>query len=282
MAAIIHEKFGRSTSSTPNNETVSVYYLVDGATDENNAKSAVYAGAAATVTGQSGTLRLTGVNATGSSGSTSRYVCEAQYTLPGWIKTTGDKVFTFDTSGGTAHTDFARSEVIGYAVTGSAPSMSGLINCRPDGVDGVDVIVPTFGFTATLYLATGSYTSTYIGNLYALTGRVNNASWTPTIDGIALSFLQGEVLFLGASGSRRGTGDLEVNYHFAASPNVTGQTIGASPNTITGIAKKGWEYIWVYKVKGTTGTSPQIPTLVPKYAYIDQIYLEGAFSVLGL
>lgn len=280
MAAVIHEKFGRTTSQNTTSETVSVMYLVTGATDENDAKGAVISGAAATITGQKGTLRLTGVRATGSAGSTSRYICEAEYTLPGWEKTTGDKVFTFDTSGGTAHIDFARSEVNKYP--GSAPSMSGMINARPDGVDGVDIIVPTFGFTATLYLATGSYTSTYIGNLYALTGKACDANWSPTIDGISMTFLHGEALFLGASGSRRGTGDLEINYHFAASPNVTSLTIGSSPNTITGIAKKGWEYLWVYKMKGTTGTSPSVPTLIPKYAYVDQVYLEGDFSVLGL
>jgi hypothetical protein len=50
------------------------------------------------------------------------------------------------------------------------------------------------------------------------------------------------VLFLGASGSQRGTEDWEITFSFAASPNATGLTVG----DITGIEpKKGWEYLWV-------------------------------------
>jgi hypothetical protein len=47
-------------------------------------------------------------------------------------------------------------------------------------------------------------------------------------------FAAGECLFLGAAGTKRGSGDWEIGYRFASSPNVTGLTVG----DITGINKK--------------------------------------------
>ncbi|MHC4982461.1 MAG: hypothetical protein ACYTF6_04740 [Planctomycetota bacterium] len=47
----------------------------------------------------------------------------------------------------------------------------------------------------------------------------------------------GECLFLGASGSKRGADDWEINYRFAGSPNRANFMIGG----ITAASKKGWE-----------------------------------------
>lgn len=44
-----------------------------------------------------------------------------------------------------------------------------------------------------------------------------------------------------ASGSQWGTEDWVVTFSFAASPNAVELTVG----DITGIDKKGWEYLWV-------------------------------------
>lgn len=103
--------------------------------------------------------------------------------------------------------------------------------------------------------------------LFYLTGRVNHAPFK--------GFAAGEVLFLGASGSQRGQEDWEVTFSFAASPNVTGLAVGQ----ITGIAKKGWEYLWVRYEDAVDAH-----TLVkqPAAAYVEQVYPYGDFALLGI
>jgi len=75
-------------------------------------------------------------------------------------------------------------------------------------------------------------TTAYVLTIADLTGKLNNAIF----DGFAAD----TILFLGASGSERGKDEWKITYQFAFSPNVTGLAAGG----ITGIAKKGWEYLW--------------------------------------
>ncbi len=60
-------------------------------------------------------------------------------------------------------------------------------------------------------------------------------------------------------------------------PNVTGQTIG----TITEIAKKGWEYLWVLyeKVEDAAAVPPRIVKR-PAAVYIERVYDEDTFAKL--
>ncbi len=85
----------------------------------------------------------------------------------------------------------------------------------------------------THYLADAVVTLAYKLTLFALTGRVNNSAFK--------GFAVGECLFLGAAGAKRGSGDWEIGYRFASSPNVTGLTVG----DITGINKKDSQYLRV-------------------------------------
>jgi hypothetical protein len=55
-------------------------------------------------------------------------------------------------------------------------------------------------------------------------------------------FAAGEVIFIGARGARRGDGNWEVTFRFAAMKNQTNIQV----DDIEGIAKKGWEYMWTY------------------------------------
>ena len=88
----------------------------------------------------------------------------------------------------------------------------------------------------------------------------------------------GECLFLGAAGSQRGSGeDWEINFRFAGSPNRTGITIG----TITGIAKKGWEYLWVeYEAEEDSSANRIVKR--PVAAHVEKVYEEGDFSILEI
>jgi hypothetical protein len=88
------------------------------------------------------------------------------------------------------------------------------------------------------------------------------------------------VLFLGASGSKRGSGDeadWEITYRFAASPNVTGLSVGP----INGINKKGWEYLWV-RYADQEDTAAKALVKRPIAAYVERVYESGSFAALQL
>jgi hypothetical protein len=194
----------------------------------------------------------------------------------------GETSFSFETRGGTQHVTQSLATVASYAapgLPGGAPDFRGAIGVTESGVEGVDIAVPVFNFTSTFY--TGSVTQGYVENLYALTGRVNSGTFTTTIDaGVTMSFAGGEVLFLGAAGSRRGAPGSdqpwELNLAFAASPNVTGLTLG----DITGIAKKGWEYLWA-RYQAAEDTTAKVLIHKPTAAYVERVYREGDFNLLN-
>jgi len=187
---------------------------------------------------------------------------------------TGESTFSFDTGGGTQHITQSLQTVGRFPASGqTAPDFKGAIGVTPDAVEGVDITVPVYQFSETHYKPDNQVTGTYKGVLFELTGRVN----ADTFKG----FAPGEVLFLGASGSRRvqmgESADWEITYRFAASPNRTGLSIGG----ISGISKKGWEYLWVRYVDRA---DPLAKALVkrPIAAYVERVYESGNFSGLGL
>ncbi len=187
---------------------------------------------------------------------------------------TGETAFAFETGGGTQHITQSMSTVGSYAPPGkTAPDFKGAIGVTHDNVEGVDIGVPVFNFSVTWYRA--SMSSTYIGNLFNLTNKVNDAVFTVTIDGVQVSFAAGEVLFRGASGGKRGSGDWEITGRFSASPNRTNLTVGS----ITGISKKGWEYMWVRYADAEDSAAKAI-VKEPVAAYIEKVYEDGNFSVL--
>jgi len=185
-------------------------------------------------------------------------------------KETGESTFSFDTSGGTQHITQSLSTVAKYPA-GTAPDCKGAIGVSQSGdsqmVEGVDIVVPVYNWSETHYLSNATVTAAYKQTLFGLTGKVNTAAFK--------GFAIGEVLFLGASGSQRGTEDWEITFRFAASKNKVGLTIG----TITGIDKKGWEYLWVrYK----DSIDANVKVKVPAAVYTEQVYENGDFSGLGI
>ena len=185
---------------------------------------------------------------------------------------TGDSSFSFDTGGGTQHITQSLSTIGRYAASGTAPDFKGAIGVTHDNVEGVDITVPVYNFSETHYLSAAQVTTAYKGTLFQLTGKVNNGSFR----GLAA----GECLFLGASGSRRGTGpddDWEITFRFAGSPNRTGITVGP----ISGIAKKGWEYLWV-RYADTEDTGSNTLVKQPVAAYVEKVYEDGNFAALGI
>jgi len=136
-------------------------------------------------------------------------------------------------------------------------------------VEGVDIAVPVYHFSKTHYLPDAIVTPAYRGTLFNLTGKVNGGAFN--------GFAAGECLFLGASGAKRGSGDWEITFRFAASPNVTNLTIG----DITGVDKKGWEYLWVRYADSVDDTAKAL-VKKPIAAYVERVYEYGDFSLMGI
>ena len=181
---------------------------------------------------------------------------------------TDESTFAFDTGGGTQHITQSKQTVAKYPA-GTAPDFKGAIGVTNDSVEGVDITVPVYHFSETHYLPDTTVTPAYRLTIFQLTGRVNA--------GVFKGFNVGEVLFLGASGARRGYGDWEITFRFAASPNVSNLTIG----DITGIDKKGWEYLWV-RYADSEDAAAKALVKKPLAVYIERVYDNGDMSLLGI
>ena len=183
---------------------------------------------------------------------------------------TGDSSYSFDTAGGTQHITQSLQTINSYAPSGeTAPDFKGAIGFNGQEVEGADILLAAYHFSETHYMADSAVTTAYKGKLYALTYKTNADAFK--------GFSEGEVLFLGASGSQRGTDQWEITFRFAASPNKTGLTVG----DITSIAKKGWEYLWV-RYEEAEDTTAKAIVKRPKAVYVERVYDSGDFSDLGI
>jgi hypothetical protein len=185
---------------------------------------------------------------------------------------------SFDTTGGTQHITQACSVGSGGTLDfekrfpSSATNMSGAIGVDSNGVNGVDIVVPQLQWQESYDVPNAYVTSAWIRGVSGITGTTNSAAFR--------GFEAGEVLFVGCSGSQewddqKGRGPWSLSFRFVASKNVTGQTIGS----ITGIEKKGHEYLWVrYEDAVSSGTLLK----QPKAVYVSKVYKDSDFSALGI
>lgn len=181
-------------------------------------------------------------------------------------------VLAFNMIGGTEHVTTAY-DTTGYV--GSGGTVVGVqksigIDLKTGQVRGVDKIAPVCDFSLTTQFANAIVTNTYMANVKGLVGKTNDA----TFYGNAI----GEVLFKGARGQKRGNDRWELSFEFAANENKTGVTIG----DITGVAKKGWEYLDVLYKDSPTLRIANRPVQVPAQVNVHQVYLSGDFSLLKI
>jgi hypothetical protein len=180
-----------------------------------------------------------------------------------------DPVYSFDTGGGAQHLTQSLKTVAKHPST--APDYSGAIGYDGENVNGIDVTMPVMNFSETHYLKPGKVSTKYKKTIAELTGSVNSNSFK--------GYSEGEVLFLGASGSCRGDSrsDLwEVTYKFAVSANRKNIKVG----DLTVTEKKGWDYLWVryaddVKDKKTLAKKPSA-------AYVEKVYERKDFGLLGI
>jgi hypothetical protein len=184
---------------------------------------------------------------------------------------TGESVYNFEVSGETKHITQSLATIASYPTgSGSAtPDFKGAVNVNDQGVDGVDIQVGTFGFSETHYISDAAVTESYKTALAGLVYHVND----DTFRGHAA----GEVLFIGASGTKRGDEDWEITYRFEVSKNVTGLAVG----DLTGISKKGWEYLWV-RYKAVKDATANVLVRVPEFAYVERVYDKADFADIGI
>jgi len=178
----------------------------------------------------------------------------------------GSGEYAFETSGGSQHITHSRETLRRYP--DGAADHKGAIGVTADGVAGCDITVPVYRWSETHAIDDADVTDAYKGKLFRLTGKTNDAAFR----GCAA----GEALFLGAAGSRRADGTKwDITFHFAASPNQTGLTIGDFAN----ITKGGWEYLWIAYEHDTDADTH---TMVPKAVYVERVYDDGDFGDLGI
>ena len=263
MPVEVVEKFESRESTTGENAAADLLYIIKGTDDDLAAKAALITESPPTY---DGLLRKSlRVERTGNDLwlGTVRY---AEYVPP----ETGESSFNFDTGGGTQHITQSLATVNRYAPPAkTAPDFKGAVGVSHDRVEGVDITIPVYNFSETHYLPVSVVTEPYKVALLNLTGKVNAALFR----GLAA----GECLFLGASGSKRGTEDWEITFRFAGSPNKTGLTVG----TIVGIDKKGWEYLWVRYADAEDNAAKAL-VKQPVAVYIEKVYEEADFSALGI
>jgi hypothetical protein len=176
---------------------------------------------------------------------------------------------SFDTTGGTQHKTQAEAE---RKYGTNAPDQQKAIGVDGNGVNGVDIVVPALQWQEQYDVPNAYITAAYVRGLAGLSGTTNNAAFR--------GFEAGEVLFVGCSGSQewddeKGKGPWSLSYRFVASKNVTGETIGS----ISGIEKKGHEYLWVRYEDSVSGSNL---LKTPKAVYVNKVYKDADFSALGI
>jgi hypothetical protein len=187
----------------------------------------------------------------------------------------GDTSDSFSIGAQEVNVKMAIQQIASYAASGDAPDFGGIIGLTADQqIQGVNLRVPTFRFSRTVYKPNSEVTTGYIAALYA-------CAKSPVNDAPFLNFDGGEVLFLGVNGTRRNkSAGWELTFEFAAEPNSTN---AAPASGISGIVKKGWEYLWFYyvPVEKTVGS---LKYLVQKAAFatVDKVYNTSNFAALEI
>jgi len=202
----------------------------------------------------------------------------ATYSSPTWERQTNDAQFSFTTGGGTQHITTSRETIGKFVVTGGTPIdfQNGIGVSGTGEVEGVDIHVSSFDFKTTFYAPQNLLTTNYVGSMKNLTDCANSDTVNLNIDGIQITFQPGELLYLGAEGQKRkGFSDWELTLNWSGQKNVSNATIGP----ITGITKRGWDYLWVYyEVAKQDNHLPPLPIQVN----VERVYDYQALSPLLL
>ena len=272
MPTTVHQLIEGTEVTTGASPSVTLKYYVDGAANENAALSAVLAQCPDTYNGMPRQSRSAEPISDTKFIVTAKYAPQESNDQDSSGSVPPESSYEFNTGGGSETMFVSLSTKQRIALPGGppAPDYRSGVNVTDDGPQGVDRTVPVFNFSETHYKSASAVTSGYVASVFALTGTVNNSSFR--------GFAAGEVLFLGARGSKRGVnGAWEITYAFAASPNVTNGSIGG----FSGINKDGWDYLW-FQFEDKEDANAEKVVRRPRAAYVEQIYKRGNFAGLGI
>lgn len=190
--------------------------------------------------------------------------------------------FSFTTGGGTKRIYKSLKTVFKIGRNQAvAPSFNKLIGYNPkDGsVEGCEIHSPNPEFTVTQKFA--GITLGYIARLLATTAKTNKQPFR----GCDV----GECLFLGADGSFQGSGGERLPWtiagKFAYSPNWTDEQLNWDDGAIVLPAGtvKGWHHVWsIYEDTTDQAAGNTFQVARPKFVYVEQVYKEENFAVLGM
>lgn len=166
------------------------------------------------------------------------------------------------TGGGTQHVTQSLETVASVARAGTAPPDYGGaigVNESDGSVAGVGIGVGALRVTKTLpEVPAERVTTAYLKKLTVYSYTVNSDSF--------LGFEPGEVLFEGATLTRRSEKSWEIGYNFAMLPNAADIDVGG----ILVPQKRGWDYMWSRYVerKEENKTVAKRPAAV----YVERVY----------
>jgi len=267
MPASLLELFEGRSEAIAGKLSATIPYAIIGATDEADARATALASIPTTYNSipRSGIVISERVNAT-------TWKAVASYDQPdsggGSDTATLENTFTFETGGGTQNVKQGLATTVKFPA--DAASIDG-IGFDGENVNGVDIITSQYQWSETYWFSPALVTTDYKITLSAIVGTVNDATFR--------NFAAGEVLFLGASGTKQGNGWWQITFKFARERNATGLIVGS----ITGIAKTGWQYMWVRYEDDVGGTGAN-KALVKKAkaVYVETVYTSWSFNGLGI
>jgi hypothetical protein len=179
----------------------------------------------------------------------------------------GGYTISVDTTGGSLLRTVAISET---RYGSGAPNFGGAIDVQDGVAQGVETGIPAMKVNVRARIS-----STYIPSPEQYSNLA--ASLTFTTNSVAEfggHYAAGELLFLGMTGEIIGP-DPMLTFSFLASPNLTSQTIAG----ISGIAKKGHQYLWCYF---ESAVESGLVVRRPKGIYVNDVYRSANWSALKI
>lgn len=193
--------------------------------------------------------------------------------------------FQFETGGGrrTVLQNLSTLQVSSrsvYAVKYTADELGPFINANEDGIEGVDIEASVFRFSVSKAYSPAELAPGYVANLFDYTNCYNSKIVNVNVDGVRLTFKIGELLFLGASGTRDDDGLWKITYNFAAQKNLPAGTVIGDLDPFAQPVL-GWSFLEVRTFSTTTG-DPPIPVRKPKAAIEHAVYESRDLNLLGI
>jgi hypothetical protein len=224
------------------------------------------------------TLKLEKLESYGHWSASIKYASPDKVDKPKQIpRAIGQATWSFDATGGTQKVFEALAQTASGA---NAPAAGKQINIDAGKVQGVDIVVPQLTLTINQKFAGSTLTLPWVRAFAQLIGTTNDDTF--------LGFEAGELLLLGGNGTQPvaynddGTttfGERDVSFQFAYSPNRDDLAFSGDRISVTGVTKKGHDYIW-YAYETAENTDSLAADLIG--VYVATVYEESDYTTLGI